>query len=143
MKKFIILIIILISILAIISYIYVDYKITYNQAMEVNRKFERYENKEIEGTELATILNFAVDTNSKNNIQKDNDGKYIYDGKNSIEIEINITDNNTIYDMETIYDGQIERFVQNYGKIKFICRDVQYHKSTNKIKYMLFEQMTS
>lgn len=143
MKKFIILIIILISILAIISYIYVDYKITYNQAMEVNRKFERYENKEIEGTELATILNFAVDTNSKNNIQKDNDGKYIDDGKNSIEIEINITDNNTIYDMETIYDGQIERFVQNYGKIKFICRDVQYHKSTNKIKYMLFEQMTN
>ena len=143
MKKFIVLIIILISILAIISYIYVDYKITYNQAMEVNRKFERYENKEIEGTELATILNLAVDTNSKNNIQKDNDGKYIYDGKNSIEIEINITDNNTIYDMETIYDGQIERFVQNYGNIKFICRDVQYHKSTNKIKYMLFEQMTS
>ena len=143
MKKFIVLIIILISILAIISYIYVDYKITYNQAMEVNRKFERYENKEIEGTELATILNFAVDTNSKNNIQKDNDGKYIYDGKNSIEIEINITDNNTIYDMETIYDGQIERFVQNYGNIKFICRDVQYHKSTNKIKYMLFEQMTN
>ena len=143
MKKFINLMIILISILAIISYIYVDYKITYNQAMEVNRKFERYENKEIEGTELATILNFAVDTNSKNNIQKDNDGKYIDDGKNSIEIEINITDNNTIYDMETIYDGQIERFVQNYGKIKFICRDVQYHKSTNKIKYMLFEQMTN
>ena len=143
MKKFIVLIIILISILAIISYIYVDYKITYNQAMEVNRKFERYENKEIEGTELATILNLAVDTNSKNNIQKDNDGKYIYDGKNSIEIEINITDNNTIYDMETIYDGQIERFVQNYGNIKFICRDVQYHKSTNKIKYMLFEQVTS
>ena len=143
MKKFIVLIIILISILAIISYIYVDYKITYNQAMEVNRKFERYENKEIEGTELATILNLAVDTNSKNNIQKDNDGKYIYDGKNSIEIEINITDNNTIYDMETIYDGQIERFVQNYGNIKFICRDVQYHKSTNKIKYMLFEQITN
>ena len=143
MKKFVILIIILVAILGITIYVYSNYELAYKQAMQINKKFERYKDTEIEGTELATVINLAVDTNSKNNVQKDNNGKYIDDGKNSIEIEINITDNNTIYDMETIYDGQIERFVQNYGNIKFICRDVQYHKSTNKIKYMLFEQMTS
>ena len=51
-------------------------------------------------------------------------------------------DTEETYNMETLYNGGIEKFVQYYNKIKFKCTDIEYHKTTNKVKYMLFEQTT-
>ena len=51
-------------------------------------------------------------------------------------------DNDTIYQMETIYNKGIQNFINYYGKIKFKCVEIKYHNSTNKVKYMLFEQIT-
>ena len=51
-------------------------------------------------------------------------------------------DNDTIYPMEKLYDGGIEKFINYYSSIKFKCVDIKYHKSTNRVKYMLFEQIT-
>ena len=50
-----------------------------------------------------------------------------------------ILDNATMYDMETIYNGGMERFVQNYNSINFECTKVEYNKA-GKVSYMLFEQ---
>ena len=35
-----------------------------------------------------------------------------------------------------------EKYAKEVGNIKFKCVDIKYHNSTNKVKYMLFEQIT-
>ena len=40
------------------------------------------------------------------------------------------------------YNGGMENFIQYYNQIKFKCTIIEYHKDTNKVKYMLFEQIT-
>ena len=85
-------------------------------------------------------MNKAVDKNTKNKIEKDDNGNFIQNDENSIEIEIYMSDNETTYKMENIYDAGTEQFVQYYGKIKFKCSNIEYHKKTGRIKYILFEQ---
>ena len=51
-------------------------------------------------------------------------------------------DNDKVYNMETLYGGGMNNFLQYYNQIKFKCTKIEYHKSTNRIKYMLFEQIT-
>ena len=143
MKKLAIFFLIIIIIIVGISYMYLNYKANFNQAKRENMQFESYYNQEIYGTELATLINKAIDNNKINEVQKDNKGKYIDNETNSINIDIKMLDDNgTIYNIEKIYNGGTSKFVQYYSQIKFKCTKIQYHDKTNKIKYMLFEQIT-
>lgn len=142
MKKIALFFLIIVIIVVGISYMYLNYKSNYNTAKRENQKFESYYNQEIEGAELATIINRAVNENNINEIEKDNKGKFVNNDNNSINIDIKMLDNGETYNMETLYNGGIEKFVQYYNKIKFKCIDIKYHKTTNKVKYMLFEQIT-
>ena len=105
-------------------------------------EFESYLNQEIYGNDLATVINRAVDNNSKNNVEKTNKGIYIDNEANSISIEIKFTDNDSVYKMETLYNSGMQNFINYYNRIKFKCTDIKYHNSTKKVKYMLFEQIT-
>ena len=51
------------------------------------------------------------------------------------------TENETTYKMEQIYKQGTEQFVQFFINEKFKCSKVEYHSKTNRIKYMLFEQI--
>ena len=141
MKKLAIFFAIIIIIVCGVSYIYLNYKANYFEAKKSNIKFESYLNKEILGTDLATIINKAIDNNVKNEVIISNN-IYEDDNANSICIDIKIIDNNKTYKMEDFYNNGIQNFIEYYGNIKFKCVDIKYHKSTNKVKYMLFEQMT-
>lgn len=142
MKKIIIFIIIVIVIVSGIYYIYVNYRAQYNSALKINKDYEQYLNREIYGSELATIINKTIDSNETNKIQKNNKGIYLNNDLNSINIEIKMKDdNNTIYQAEKIYNGGIQKFINYYGNIKFKCTRIDYHKATQKVKYMLFEQV--
>mgnify|MGYP004638593517 FL=1 len=142
MKKIAIFFTIMIIIICGISYMYLNYKAQYNTAKRANMEFENYLNVEVYGTDLATIINRAIDNNITNEIEKDNKGIYQNNNENSINIEIKMLDNDTVYQMEKIYDGGIEKFINYYSNIKFKCVDLKYHSSTNRVKYMLFEQIT-
>lgn len=142
MKKIIIFFAIVVIIICGIFYLYLNYKAEYNMSKKANLEFEKYLNEEVYGTDLATIINRAVDNNQKNEVEKNNKGIYINNDINSISIDIKITDNDTIYKMETFYNKGIQNFINNFGSIKFKCLDIKYHKSTNKVKYLLFEQIT-
>lgn len=141
-KKIIYFIIFVIIILSIFSGIYLNYKMQYNSAKKENMDYEYYYEKEILGTELATIINKAIDNNEKNEVQKDENELYMQNNENSINIEIYITDNETTYKMEKIYNNQINRFVENYGNIKFKCTKIEYHNTTKKVSDLFFEQIT-
>ena len=140
MKKIFIFLAIVSVIVVIVGFRYVVYKNEYNVIQSENAEFEEYKDKEINGLSVASMINKAVDKNTKNKIEKDENGKFIQNDENSIEIEIYMTDNETTYKMETIYNAGTEQFVQYYGNIKFKCSKIEYHKNTGKIKYILFEQ---
>lgn len=142
MKKIAVFFIIIIAIVSSITYLYFNYKASYNSAQKENAKFEMYKDKEILGSELTTIINKAVDTNEKNEVRKDNNGKYVDNGINSISIDIKFIDDDVIYNIEKVYQNGTDTFLYYYRDITFKCSDVQYHTATGKVKYMLFEQIT-
>lgn len=142
MKKIAIFAMIIIIIICGIFYIYINYKANYNSSRKANLEFEKYLNEELYGVDLATVINRAVDNNERNEVEKNNKGIYQNNNKDSINIEIKMIDNDSIYQMETIYNGGIQNFVNYYGDIEFKCVEIKYHNFTNKVKYMLFEQIT-
>ena len=105
-------------------------------------EFEYYYEKEIQGIDIATIINKAIDNNIKYNVLKDDKGKYIENDETSIKVQIYILDNDKTYDMETIYGGGINNFVANYSAIKFKCTKIEYHKKTNRVKTIYIEQIS-
>ena len=148
-KRYIIIIGIVVIIILIIIAKYYNYRAKYTEIKEFNLQYEYYYDKEIYGTEIATVINKAVDNNEKNQVEKKEltqDDKKIYsyipNDENSIKVDIKITDNDTTYEMESLYYGDITKFVQNYNYIKFKCTKIEYN-SAKKVKYMLFEQISS
>ncbi len=142
MKKLLIFFIFIIFIVISMWLVYNNYKIKYNTAKKENLEYEYYYQKEVSGVDVATIINKAIDNNKKNEIQLDNNNKYIENDKNSIKINVHMMDDDNTYDMESLYNGGISDFVQYYGSIKFKCTQMEYHDKTNKVKYMYFEQIT-
>lgn len=142
MKKIVIFFAIVIIIISGIFYVYLNYKAEYNMSKKANLEFENYLNEEVYGTDLATVINRAVDTNKKNEVEKNNKGIYLNNDTNSISIEIKMTDDDSIYQMETIYNGGIQNFINYYSNIEFKCVEIKYHSSTHKVRYMLFEQVS-
>ena len=135
MKKTIIIIVcIVIVILSIFGNKYLNYKDEKRQINEENLEYETYLNKEVSGRDLTTAVNRAVDNNEK--------GFYIGNDINSVIIEIKISDNDTTYKMETLYNGGMPTFIQYYGDISFECTKIEYNKS-GRVSFMIFEQKTS
>lgn len=142
MKKVAIFLLIVIAIISTISYLYLNYVVVNKNAQKENAKFELYINQEISGSDLTTLINKAIDYNQQNELEKDNKGQYIDNQDNSLNIDIKFLDNDSTYNMQKIYTGGMDTFYSYYKDIKFKCNEVQYHKSTGKVKYMLFEQIT-
>lgn len=141
-KKIAIIFLIVVGIIATITYMYMNQLNNARIAKRENSKFEFYQNEVINGENLATIINKAIDSNIKNEIQKNNKGKFIEDENNSINIDIIFLDSKNTINMEAISNKGIDKFLIYYKESKFKCMDVQYHKNNSKIKYMLFEQIT-
>ena len=142
MKKIIGIFIVCVIIILSLFYGYFTYKKNNKSILKQNAEYENYLNKEVYGAELATVMNKVIDSNKENLVDRDNKGKYIENNTNSIKMDIKIIDNNTVYDVETIYNGGIENFVKNFNIIKFKCTQIKYHENTKRVKYLLFEQIT-
>ena len=142
MKKIIICIL---SIFLIIIYIvvYGVYQKNENTAQigVDNKTYESYENKEVLGTDIISIINKATDSNKKNDIKIGEDGNYIDNGKNSIRIEIKFLELDKVITMERINNVGIEKFWSNYGALSFKCTKIEYHEKTHRVKYMYFEEV--
>ena len=140
MKKGFICFSIVVIIVAIVWYRYISYIHEVKTIESENTDFDKYKDQDVYGLDVASMINKAVDKNTKNKIEKDEQGNFIQNEENSIEIEIYMLDNETTYKMETIYNAGTEQFVQYYGDVKFKCSKIEYHKNTRRIKYILFEQ---
>ena len=143
MKKLIIFLVIVLIIVASVGYMYLNYKATYREAQKINSQYEGYKDKEIYGTDLATLINKAVDDNIRNNIEKEDTGLYKDNGQDSIRIDILFTDDDEVHSMEEIYNSGTDTFMQYYNQIKFKCTKIEYHSATKLISYMYFEQIAT
>lgn len=142
MKKYIITILILVFIsITFFLYAYRTYEKDVQDLKNYNYEFEQFNNKEIGVTQIATILNKAVNINEENNIQKDENKNYIENEENSIKIDIYIKDNDTTYKMESIYNYGVEKFINGFSLEDFKISEISYHEKTNLIKYIKIEQL--
>lgn len=142
MKRIIVFCSIILVIIATVWFNYMNYKSSYNSTLKENLEFEKLYQEEIYGTDLTTIINKVINSNEINNVEITKEKKYINNDINSINIDINMVDIDSIYSMETLYNGGMEKFVEYYGNIQFKCTQIDYHKSTKKVKYLLFEQIS-
>ena len=106
-----------------------------------NKTYESYNNKEVLGTDIISIINKATDSNKKNDIKIGEDGNYIDNEKNSIRIEIKFKELDKVITMERINNVGIEKFWSNYGALSFKCTKIEYHEKTHRVKYMYFEEV--
>ena len=141
MKKLAIIFLIGVILIVGISYMYLNYKASYNEARKTNYQFESYYEKEFYGADVVTLINKAYDNNLTSGVERDKNGIFIENDTNSIKIDVKIIDNDTLYNMETLYIAGMDKFVENYNGIKFKCTKIEYHPN-RKIKYMLIEQIT-
>ena len=141
MKNTVIIIsVITICIVISITYAFSMHKKDVNQIKKFNNEFSEYIGQEFYGTELATIINLAIDNNEKNKIPKDSNGKYIQDDLYSVRVDIYMTDTEKTYSMEKLNAGDISNLVKNYSNVKFKCTKVEYHKSNKRISYLYIEK---
>ncbi len=106
-----------------------------------NMEYNKYLNKTINGTELATLINKAINQNDINKIEKNEKNYYIENETDSIKIEIRIEQTKKTYSMEEFYNNDTSEFVKFFSDDIFTCTSVEYHKSTGKISKMYFEQV--
>ena len=141
MKKGIILLIIfVIVIIAPLIVLINEYKEDRNKVKQFNLEFEQYKDQSTYGTNIGSLMNYAIDNNEKYNIEKDENGIYIDDDKYCIRVEIKMlsSENEDVmitHAMETISSLGIERFVRNFNLLEFKCVEINYNSygRVNKI----------
>ena len=140
-QSFLIILAIIFIVICIVSGAIFNLKTENREISKYNLEYENYLNKEILGTEVATLISKVIDQNEKNNVQKNEKGYYIENNGSSIKIDLKMTTIDKTYPMEEIYNNQITNFVQNFSQIKFKCTKIEYHKDTKKISKMIFEEL--
>ena len=141
MKKITIFIISIFIAVAFFGYAYYNYKAKKNYINSSNMEYKAVYEKEINGNELATIINKALDSNEKNNIEQDSDGIYTENNENSIKIEIKFKQSDNVFQMESIYLNKVSEFIRLYGQATFKCMKIDYHRKTELVKYLYFEEI--
>ena len=142
MKKYVLSIItIVLIIVAIIAYKVYDYKVNQNNMANNNKTYNSFYEKEVLGTDVATLINKAIDNKNKNSVEKSDEGVYINNNNNSINIDIKFKDLDKPISMERIDELDSIKFVQNFGGFSFKCTKIEYHEKTGNVKYMYFEQV--
>lgn len=109
------------------------------ETKKFNNIYEEYNKENLNGLDITTVINKAIDNNEKYEITKDEKGLYISDDGYSVKIYITLVQNEKTYPMEKINAVGMEAFVQNFGIVEFKCVDIKYHKKTNRISEMTFE----
>ena len=144
MKKSLYIIIIIFIIIIGATFIFLsNLQGIYKENQKENYIYEKYLDKEVMGTDVATLINRAVNNNEKYNIQKDEKGNYIDDNKYCIKIYIKLQTDGKFYNMETIYSNNVAEFVKNFNLENFKCTKISYHDLTKRISNVYFEIINS
>ena len=143
MRKFLFITISLFSIIMVtLALLLVNTRSSNLKLKQINVEYEYYLNRSIYGTELATLINKAIDNNKKQEIEKDKNGFYIGNDTDSILISIKMIDFEDKIQMEKIFTTGTEQFIDLFNSCLFISENVTYHEKTGRIATIEFKQIT-
>ncbi len=143
MKKIIILLIsIFIIIVVAFSYNYFQFEKEKSEINKFNKYFLDYNQKNIYGTDITTVINRAMDNNKQYKIEKNEFDEFIPDENNSVKIFINLQEDGLNYPMEKLYKVGINRFTEYFGMLKFECNQVNFHEN-GKVSEMYFKAINN
>lgn len=142
-KGIIILIICIIVIMTPIVLMITRYQAERNEVKKFNLEYEQYKEKNIYGTNIGSLINYAINNNEKYNIEKNEDGTYIDDNKYCMRIEVEMLSAENeykliTYSMETIAALGTERFVSNFNILEFKCKEITYN-TYGRVNKLVFE----
>ena len=127
--------VIIVSIVIVAISAFAFYKIQADQKLQdlKNEQAEyNYLEKTITGSELATLMNKAINKNYKNGVEQGEE--------KAIEIEIKFLDSDKIFKMEALNKAGLQKFVELYSTQNFKCTS---QKADNKgiINSLFFEEL--
>lgn len=140
-RKLLVILGIFIIILIFAVYLLYNYRKDVIQMQSFNRQYEVYYEKTILGTDLATMLNKAMDYNEKSDISKDSKDRYYIETEKSLLVEIKFLEKEEPVKMEDILSKEIETFISFYGAASFKCTKIEYHEANKQVKSLFFEQV--
>lgn len=113
---------------------------------EINAEYEAYLEKTIYGTDVATIINKAMDNNFKNGVEQDKERNFIQNDTNSLHVEIQFlyneqTGETKTFSMEKVYYRGMREFIQPFSLTKFRIINIEYHEKTKRVKKLVFKQL--
>lgn len=140
MKKQTIVIFILLVIIVIAVAVAVSQNVQKQRELSnYNNQYEQYKDVEVYGTDVATLINKAVDNNEKNEVSKDENGYYIANNTNSVKIYLKLETEGDNYPMERIVKLGMTEFVKNFNLETFTCTKINYHNETGKVSEVYLE----
>ena len=92
--------------------------------LSLNSEYEKYIGKDLYGIDIVTVINKAVDNNEKNEVQKDENNRYINNKETSIQVELNLissVDEKTgekktvTHPMERLIEVDLNGFISNFN----------------------------
>lgn len=138
-KTLIIMLILFIAIFTAIAIAVVDLQQTGKQVKQFNQIFENCKDKNLLGSDVASLINKAIDNNEKKQISKNDKDIYQDDGKYSVQIFVRLEKDGEYFTMEKINALKITEFVKNFSLQDFKCTGIEYHKETNRVSKVYFE----
>ena len=102
-----------------------------------NSQFDVSLNDEVNGVDLTTVINKAMENNNQYKIEKNSKGVFKDDGKNSIKIMIKPTKDGNMFPMEAFEMVGMSDFTKNFGSAIFKVTNIEHHKNgrISKIEY--------
>lgn len=141
MKKIIILIIIAVTIVISMVFVnYTEYKTKQNEVNKINKEFTIYENNIMQISSVITIMNKAIQLNTENNIQKDENNFFIENEQNSIKVFLEIKSRGSIIPMEDLILGKkssMEKVSFAFSDMLFQIDKIEYHEKTGQVKKII------
>lgn len=141
MKKLYIFFIIVIVILCAFCYHYYNNKVAYSEKKSINSYYEEFKKNEVNGAEIATLINKIENDNLSNEVQKDSNGLYLDNGTNSVTVELKFKDSDSTIHGEKIFNGGTDKFISLYSNNKFKCDNIEYHDKTKTVRYLHFTEI--
>ena len=150
MKKILIISIAIVVVLIVVVMQVKSLQTQQKQAIQFNKQYQEYQNKELYGIDIITVINKATDNNEKYGIPKDQKGMYIEDDENSIKVELNLIssiDEKTgekqyvTRQMERLQQVGLDGFITNFNLTTFQCEKIEYHTKTGKVSKIIFKQI--
>lgn len=138
-KQTIIIITLLIVIFLIIAFAVSQNVQKQRELSNYNYQYEQYKDSDVYGTDIATLINKAIDNNEKNEVAKDEKGYYIQNNTDSVKIYLKLEQDGENFPMERIFKLGITEFVKNFNLETFTCTKINYHKETGKVSEIYFE----